>query len=273
MKTCIRLDDITHNMDWDRFFRVSRILTEADLKPLIGVVPDVKDEKLDCLSMSDSWPEEVRTRIPEGDDAFAEYIRDLRHKGWIIAMHGYDHVYRTGAGGLFPLNLRSEFAGCDYEDQKKRLAAGMERMRDMGLDTDIFMAPAHSYDANTLRALYDTGVRNITDGFGLRPYRRTVPGGKMGEYLTFYPISRSRSEAISDKPGYTTLVLHVNTMKDTDIMKFEELIKNHRDHFMDYGDYMKVNATDRGGVSLMYEYMQATAKRVLVKLRAAGSRG
>lgn len=45
----------------------------------------------------------------------------LEKKGWIIALHGYEHVFETTSGGINPVNNKSEFAGVNLEKQKKKL--------------------------------------------------------------------------------------------------------------------------------------------------------
>ncbi len=56
MKIAVRLDDITPDMDWDRFLRFKKMMDDAYVLPLIGVVPDSRDPKL-CLSRprDDFW--------------------------------------------------------------------------------------------------------------------------------------------------------------------------------------------------------------------------
>ncbi len=268
MKSAIRLDDITMNMDWDRFIRVKKILDEAGISPLIGVVPCSRDENLDHMKDAVNWPEEVRQSIPADKKAFAEYIRGLRSKGWVVAVHGYDHVYRTKKAGLFPLNRQSEFAGCDYEDQLDRLRLAMDEMYSMDIDTDIFMAPSHSYDMNTLKALYEVGIRCLTDGFGNVPYRRYIRIGGLKRPLDFYPIAIKRNDCISDKYGYTTMVLHTNTMTDNDISGLREMIGSGRDHFIDYSEYIKMHVRERSPVGHVAEYMTAMAKMCMVRIRS-----
>ncbi len=74
-----------------------------------------------------------------------------------MAMHGYQHIYGTSKGGIFPLNHFSEFAGEPLEEQRKKIAAGRQILENHGVHTDIFMAPGHSYDRNTLTALMENG--------------------------------------------------------------------------------------------------------------------
>ena len=46
MKITVRLDDITPDMDWERFLKFKALLDRYQVKPLIGVVPDNRDENL-----------------------------------------------------------------------------------------------------------------------------------------------------------------------------------------------------------------------------------
>ena len=46
MKIAVRLDDITPDMDWQRFYAFKTLLDKYQVKPLIGIVPDNRDENL-----------------------------------------------------------------------------------------------------------------------------------------------------------------------------------------------------------------------------------
>ena len=46
MKVAVRLDDITPDMDWERFLKFKELLDRYQVKPLIGVVPENRDENL-----------------------------------------------------------------------------------------------------------------------------------------------------------------------------------------------------------------------------------
>ena len=246
MKTAIRLDDITPDMDPKKYKKVEKILDDNGICPLIGVVPFNEDENL--------------KRSSEGltDSEFAEYIKGRLDKKWVVALHGYNHVYTTEKMGIFPLNNFSEYAGVSYEKQLEMLKKGKDKLAEFGVQTDIFMTPAHTYDKNTLKALVDAGFSRVTDGFGSGPYIR--------KGLTFYPISRKRKECIADKKGYTTLVLHTNTMEDSDIERFENMIRDNREHFINYCDYLEVEAVSRGTLGNITEYFTALAKYFVVKL-------
>ena len=140
MRITVRLDDITPDMDWERFYRFKALLDKYQIKPLIGVVPDNRDENL-------------RAKAQGAPEDFWACIRQLRDQGWQIAMHGFRHIYATKKGGLFPLNDFSEFAGLPFEEQRRMLLEGKRILEEGGIRTELFMAPAHSYDGNTIRAL------------------------------------------------------------------------------------------------------------------------
>lgn len=246
MKTAIRFDDITPEMDFDKFNRVKAILDEAGLKALIGIVPYCKDQTL---------------RIEKYHDDFKEFIEGLVVAGWSVALHGYNHVYTSKSKGIFPINEFSEFAGVDYDKQDVMIRQGIAQLSEWGVSPELFMAPGHTFDKNTLKVLKANGIYKITDGFGETPYIR--------DEISFYPISKKRSECTSDKPGYSTYVLHTNTMTDKDIEKFEKLIKDNREHFISYDEYLRVEAKPRDFKGNMKEYCLALAKHLLISKRAS----
>ena len=199
MNITVRLDDITPDMDWERFYKFKALLDQYQVKPLIGVVPDNRDE---LLKGSGS---------PMDPEPFFEYIRQLQKEGWTVAMHGYQHIYGTSKGGIFPLNHFSEFAGEPLEEQRKKIAAGRQILENHGVHTDIFMAPGHSYDRNTLTALMENGFSEYgTDGFGDKT-------SYLFHRMTFYPISFLLSRTLQKKNGYSTMVVHTGTVSDQDL--------------------------------------------------------
>ena len=244
MKTALRLDDITPDMDFDKFNRLKKILDTYQIKPLIGVVPFNEDTNLKR--------DEIHTD-------FTEFLTNLKKEGYQIALHGYHHIYTTKKGGLFPLNDFSEYAGVPYGKQLTMIKEGKAALEKMGIETDIFMAPAHSYDKNTLKALKDCGFCKVTDGFGKYPYKRCG--------LTFYPIAFSRLECFKEKKGYTTLVIHANSIEDNEFVKYEEMFAKNKESFIPYEDYLKIPAKSRSMLINGLEYMMAKTKHVLVKMR------
>jgi len=248
MKTSIRLDDITPDMDWEKYRRIENILDGAGIKPLIGVVPYNRDENLN------------RAKEPMTDSEFASFLQDKKKAGWVIALHGYNHLYSTKKMGLFPLNNFSEYAGLPYEKQVSMLREGRDQLSEWGIDTDIFMTPAHTFDRNTLKALGETGFKRVTDGFGDAPFIR--------DGLIFYPISKRQSDCITDREAYSTLVLHTNTMDEDNIEAFEQKITGHRECFIDYSEYLDAAPQKRGVAGNITEYFTALAKFILVRVKA-----
>ena len=245
MKIAVRLDDITPDMDWERFLRFKELLDRYQVKPLIGVVPDNRDDNLHrAEACGDFW----------------KYIKELQDSGWCIALHGYQHVYTTSKGGLFPLNRFSEFAGIPLSHQRMMIQEGTEILKQHGISTDIFMAPAHSYDRNTLKALKEFGYNKITDGFGKRPYR--------WQGLTFYPISFMLSRSFKKKKGITTMVVHTNEIDDAGMKRLEELLQSHRNSLISYETFWMTESVDRGFLGHLEEYLLAVMKRILVKLKS-----
>ncbi len=244
MRTAVRMDDITSHMDFEKFYRVKKILDTYQIKPLIGVVPFNRDSNL--------------RKDPDCED-FPAFLQALQEEGYAIALHGCYHVYTTNKKGLFPLNDFSEYAGVSYETQHEMIRNGKEKFAEWGIDTDIFMPPAHTFDSNTLKALKANGFRAVTDGFGKAPYIR--------EELVFYPIAAKRSECFSDKEGYTTLVLHANMMEEKDFVVLEEKLARHSQQFISYDEYRKVTPKKRKFLGYLTEYMLATVKYTLVRFR------
>lgn len=246
MKTAIRMDDITPDMDFAKFDKVKTILDEAGLAPLIGVVPFNKDEKL---------------AVDNPQEDFGDFLKTLSDRGWVIALHGYNHLYKTNNKGIFPINEFSEYAGVSYDKQNQMIAQGIEKLNEWGVKPVAFMAPGHTFDRNTMKALKANGITRITDGFGNRPYIR--------EGITFYPISKKRSECIGNRDGYSTYVLHTNTMSDEAIDAFGKLIVENRESFISYNEYMEADAVKRSALGNIKEYSLALAKHYLVSRKAS----
>ena len=249
MKIAVRLDDITPDMDWEKFRRLEKMLDENRIAPLLGIVPDNQDENL--------------KRNPAMPD-FDMQMKTWEAKDWVLAMHGWKHIYTTGKGGLFPLNNFSEFAGVAKEKQREMIQDGKSKLQKMGIETDIFMAPAHSFDKNTLTLLKEAGFRYITDGFGSSPYE--------WKGLTFLPIAFQKSKDIEKSEGYTTLVFHTNTMNEQDFVNFEKTLQKHKQDFISYKEYLKVPAKKQNFVGRVKEYSMATMKRLLVMLYSMKNR-
>ncbi|MCR4904151.1 MAG: DUF2334 domain-containing protein [Butyrivibrio sp.] len=243
MKIVIRMDDITPGMDWGKFNRFKKLLDENGIKPLIGVVPDCRDEKL---------------AIDKKREDFWQLLSEWKEDGWVIALHGLNHLYTTKCGGMLPLNRQSEFAGLSYDKQYEMIKKGKEILKEKGISTDIFMAPSHSYDDNTLKALRDNGFTKLTDGFGYKPY--------LWKDITFFPISVNKKSVLkSDKDGIVTFVVHTNTMTDAEFNFYKDLfIKSNK--VVSYSEMLNAKPDNMSYAGHIKEKLTALSKRQLVTL-------
>ncbi len=257
IKIAVRLDDITPDMDWERFLACREILDRHGIKPLIGVVPDNRDEML--RGKTEESSRLARERMPGGKEDFGAYVKELERQGWSVAMHGCKHIYTTKSGGMFPLNDFSEFAGVPLEEQKKLLKEGKHRLREWGIETDLFMAPAHSYDRNTLLALRQVGFTALTDGFGSRPYRYRG--------LTFYPISFHLSRTLKKKKGFSTMVIHAQTATQTDLERYERFFSEPSISWISWREYREQAARRRRLPGRVLEYCMAKGKFLIGRMR------
>ncbi|WP_029322929.1 DUF2334 domain-containing protein [Butyrivibrio sp. AE3004] len=265
MKIVIRLDDISPGMDMGKFRRFKRLLDEYHIRPLIGVVPENRDPKLEAHEdeEKDNITQrnkvfDVDDKIKEKDYPFWHLVRNLQTEGWIIAMHGLHHVYTTKKGGLLPLNKQSEFAGIDPGKQSRMIAEGKEILGSHGIATDFFMAPSHSYDKNTLKALAENGFRRVTDGFGKQAYRRFD--------LTFYPISFRKDQVLKDESeGYTTFVIHTNTLNGDDFAYYEKVFESGK--VVSWDDWLMKEPVEASELQGIKEYLMARFKYIAVHKR------
>jgi predicted deacetylase len=205
-----RLDDICPEMNYDKFLRVKTIFDEFGVKPIIGVIPHNKDKSL-----------YFENRVPE----FWNLVKDLQCGGWTIAMHGYNHLYTTRCGGKIPMHRRSEFAGLSYSEQLDKIKAGKEILISHSIKTDIFMAPSHTFDNNTLIALKNCGFKYVTDGRSNHPYRYRG--------LTFIPCKESR---IIKSNRFSCICYHANIVTDEEIRTIQSFLNAHNDIVLTFDD-------------------------------------
>lgn len=208
-KFVLRMDDICPGMDWDKFLKVKHLLDAHQIKPLIGVVPNNKDPKL--------------MPFPKRVD-FWDLVRTWQEKGWTVAQHGFEHIYHTKDSGIFKLTNQAEFAGLPFERQHAMLENGKQLLLAQGIETDIFMAPSHSLDLNTLRALRAAGFRYVTDGYGLFPYHY--------KGLVFVP--QLFATPINFGFGIYTICLHTNDMTDKEIGALGDFISKKKARFITF---------------------------------------
>lgn len=151
----LRFDDLCPTMDWYRWDQIEALMDTYCVKPIACIVPDNRDPKLDAS--------------PARKEEFWSRAQEWQKKNWIIGLHGYQHIYDSRNLGLIPLHAFSEFSAHSYEVQKEKLENSLAIFESHGIRPNIFVAPGHSFDFNTLRALADIGLPIISDGFFFRP--------------------------------------------------------------------------------------------------------
>jgi len=192
-------------MDWGRFDGVMKLLKKHSVKPLLGIVPDNRDPSLD------------RQRERR---AFWDEMNSLQDRDEIdIAQHGYQHILipRPNAALLRERGRHvSEFAGEPYHDQVFKISEGNRILRNHGIETRYWMAPNHSFDDTTLRALVDLGFTAVSDGISLFPYYYSG--------LVFVPQQTWRPRWMPC--GVQTICLHTNTITTSEIQRLRTFLRS-----------------------------------------------
>lgn len=211
-KYIIRLDDACPTMDQKKWKRVEVLLDRYTIKPIVAVIPNNKDSE----------------QIKDKEDAgFWDKVRQWQDNGWHIALHGYDHLYISSHSGFLPFNNVSEFAGLDYERQEEKIKKGTDIFRSKGVSANIWVAPSHTFDENTLKAIKNTtDIDIVSDGIAIFPYFskgfRWIP-------QQFWHFRKMPF-------GVWTSCFHPNDMTDQEFDRLEEFIEINHQEFVDVND-------------------------------------
>src|SRR5579863_4542436 len=114
----LRIDDICPTMDRDRWSGMRNLVREFRIRPILAVIPDNQDYKLQ--------------KFPP-HSGFWEEMRELEAEGATIAVHGLHHLCTERTSSLVPLHRRSEFAGLALKEQRYQIRAGLTLLRNQGL--------------------------------------------------------------------------------------------------------------------------------------------
>jgi hypothetical protein len=250
-----RMDDITPGMDWNRFWAIMQLFKRHQVKPLLGVVPDNRDPNLERCS-----------RHPR----FWEILRNLADNDAVdIAQHGYQHilVHRPDTSILGPtFGVRkevTEFAGDPFYDQDFRIREGLRILQQHGISTSYWMAPNHSYDDTTLRALRHNGFTAISDGVALFPF--LIDG------LVFVPQTSWRPRWMP--LGVHTICLHTNEITPQHVKELRVFLRRPF-HFTRFSAVATQKVLSRAQTAANHSYQLAykalwAARRARSRYRAA----
>lgn len=217
-KFIIRFDDITPTMAWSKFCNIEKTMVDFNIKPIMGVVPLNRDAQL--------------VAEPAHED-FWGVVKGWKAKGWTIAQHGYTHEYVTRDPGILKISHGSEFSGLPYEEQHRKLKAGKEILKANGVWQPVFMAPAHSFDRNTITALTSLGFKGLTDGYGVYPY-------KIGNINA---VPQLFSLPVHFGFGIYTICMHVNTMTVQQISRIDSLLRKDHSRFVSFDEALAVESS------------------------------
>lgn len=242
IKILIRFDDICPTMDWEQWEKAKKLLDEKGKVALLGVVPDCQDPDLD-----------INKPLPD----FWDYVRNLQKQGFTIAMHGYRHVFECD---------HSEFAGLSYEKQLYKIKEGKRILNEHGIETDVFFAPAHNFDDNTLKALSACGFKFVSDGLSQKPYKRYG--------VTLLPCRCGGIPRIKRNSGHITAVIHAHEwttpQKSSEWYNFEQLINKHSDKIVPFAEFLKWplgNSLIQRIDELCYSFYVHRLRSILINIR------
>lgn len=231
----LRLDDACEKRDVRKWNRMEELLDKYEIKPIVGIIPDCQDSDMDQYAADvDFW-----TRAKAWQD-----------KGWVMALHGCTHVFCSTEGGVNPVNFYSEFAGLPLEVQKEKISKGITILEKHGITADVFFAPAHTFDSNTIKALSEcSSIRIVSDTIAFDKYLGL--GG-----FTFIPQQSGRVRCLPFKT--TTFCYHPNIMNDADYHVLEGFLSQYKSLFkkIDLSESSrKANIFDKG-LSWLYFFIR-----------------
>lgn len=242
-KILIRFDDICPSMDWKMWKKAEEVLEKYNIKPLLGVVPLCRDTELN---------------VDNEREDFWEYIVKLKEKGYVIAMHGCYHVYDKKHKSLVSNTMITEFAGHSYDVQLKKIEIGKKYLLNRGIETDVFFAPSHSYDLNTLRALHKCGFKYISDGKTLKLIER--------EGIICVPCRNGGIPKIKDN-GLYTVVLHTGMWSREEgkyqYKLFKTICQNYNNDIIDFYEFVDCYSYGNRYIQNMIERLKVLFDRDL----------
>lgn len=150
----VRFDDICPTMKWTVWNRIEKILRAQQVRPILSVIPDNKDSRLE---------------FERANPKFWERVRQWQSWGWTIGLHGYQHRYTSDLPGIVGIKDASEFAGISLREQCSRLRSAANIFRGQGVEPRVWVAPGHSFDTITITLLSEVGISCVSDGLFLAP--------------------------------------------------------------------------------------------------------
>lgn len=211
MKILLRFDDIAENMNWHMMDKFENLLDKYDIKPVMGVIPYNQDKDLKAFPRREN---------------FWKIVKRWQSKGWEISMHGFNHLYirETNKNDYFKYGGKSEFFGEPLSSQSDKINRGLKIFRQNNIEIRSFFAPNHTYDINTFIALKNSGIFEVIDGYGLKPYKK--------DQIKFIPQLFYKFFFLPF--GLQTTQIHLNKINDKNFNDFKKFVEKKYNLFVNY---------------------------------------
>ena len=230
----IRIDDFSQRMDYENFLRLEALLDKHHVKAIVAVVPKQVDKDFNKFQ-----------RVDEKE--YAKKLNELTNKGWKIALHGYNHTDWGKKGkSIVPVHEESEFTGRLYREQYQDLKNGKETLEETaGIEIDTFIAPYHTFDSTTLKALKAVNIYKLSDGWTIYPFY-------IDEVLF---IPQQICEPIWYPFGVHTICLHPQTMTPSLYKKLDLFIEHNRHSIYGFDSVVKWYQNLSSTKKNIYQYL------------------
>jgi len=206
----IRIDDLRPWMDKEILENIISFFDKLNIKPLLAIIPD--------------WPE---------DDEFWNVIKKLQSKWYVIWLHWFNHQLEknpVNSKSIIPIQNFSEFVWKSIEEQENKIKEWLEIFEKNWIKTNIFVAPAHWLDKNTLKVLKKYWFKYVSDWFFLYP--------KKINWLIFLPQQLWQFRNIPF--WYKTICLHLEDFESIENNYILENIKKNKEKFADYEKFFHI---------------------------------
>src|SRR4051812_16826768 len=123
----VRLDDACSTLRLENWERIEAVLDRLGIRPIVGVIPDNQHPSLYC-----------GPALPH----FWDKVRSWQSKGWMIAMHGHQHILKleNRHKGLVPLEDTTEFVGFPLELQREKIRQALRIFQSHDVTPTAWMA-------------------------------------------------------------------------------------------------------------------------------------
>jgi peptidoglycan/xylan/chitin deacetylase (PgdA/CDA1 family) len=230
-------------MDWGVWDDIEPILIEGGIRPILAVIPDNRDKTL---------------HFGEHADNFWHRVATWQARGWTIGLHGYQHRYITRNPGLVGPLQQSEFAGVPLPEQHVMLRSAAAIFRQHKIEPEVWIAPGHSFDTNTLVVLKQLGIRTISDGLSLFPYLDD-------EGMLWIPqqLGKFRSMPL----GVWTVCIHLDEDPQSHVPRLRRMIQEHGSQFTNVAEIRRNYGSRRkhwvdGGVEHLLKEAKRSQRRI-----------